>query len=126
VSLRRTACGAVGIGLLAGCLAGCMGGASGYLQVRPERLYEREPLDKESWKLIRRLELERSAFSFLGIPFSAPNVAALIDSQVQESDADAITNLEIAMSLRTFFFVLGASRYEVGGDLIKFEKEEGK
>jgi hypothetical protein len=117
---------AAALGLVAALLAGCMGGAAGYLQVRPERLYERQPLDTEVSRVIGRVELHRSAFAVFGIPFSSPNVAAAIDSRVQESDADAITNIEVAMSLHTFFFVFGASRYDVTGDLIKFDKGEAK
>lgn len=99
---------------------GCAGPT--FVQVRPEHLYERVPGDGVRWTQVAPLEVKRSSFAVLGVPVSTPNLVAAIESGVQDANADAVTNLEVEMQLRSLFFILGYGDWTARGDLIRFQQ----
>ncbi len=110
------------VAVVAAAAVGCAGGQVGYLQVRPERLYEQRPLDDVHVERVAKMDFERRAFAILGIPFSSPNIVAAIDSQIQDNKADAVANLQIASRLQVVFYLVADTVYHVTGDLVRYDK----
>lgn len=109
------------VAVVAVAALGCAGGQVGYIQVRPEHLYEQRPLDDVRVKRVAKMDFERRAFAFLGIPFSSPNLVAAIDSQIQDNNADAVANLQIASRLQVVFYLVANTVYHVTGDLVSYD-----
>ena len=107
---------------VAAATIGCAGGQVGYLQVRPERLYERRPLDDAHVERVGKMDFERRTFAIFGIPFSSPNIVAAIDSEIQDNNADAVANLQIASRLQVVLYLVANTVYHVTGDLVRYDK----
>jgi len=108
--------------LLAG--AEPMGCGASHIQVWPEHLYQRSPVDAAHYETVGNLDVTRSSFLLLGFPVSLPNLVAAIESGIQEANADAVTNLETETQFRSFFLFVGYVSHSARGDLIRFEERD--
>ena len=112
----------VAVGFAIG-FAGC-GGGGAHVQIRPEHLYERQPIDTATYERIAQLDIKRTGFGLFGFPISVPNVVAAVESAIQEADADAVTNLEVQSRFQGILMLGTITTFRVRGDLIRFEKRE--
>ena len=114
---RRSFRSGLALAWLSVALVGC---GTAFMEVRPERLYERRPGDRATYRKVRDLELAMGSFQLFGAPIALPDIVASIDSEIQEAGADAVTNLEVESRMISAF-VFGYTIYTARGDLIVFE-----
>lgn len=98
------------IGLLSGC-------ATGYMEVLPERLYEKRPWSTNEINVVGELHVVERGFSFMAIPISIPDLALAIDAAVQDAGADLVANLEVE-SAQVSALILSWASYTARGDLV--------
>lgn len=109
---------------LALVLASVVGCSYAGIHVRPERLYQRMPRDDTRWALVSQFEVGRSGFTIFGVPIATPNLAAVIETEIQKAGADAVTNLEVETRFQNLF-IFASTRYIARGDLIRFDAGGG-
>jgi hypothetical protein len=99
----------------------CVGCTGQYMaNVRPEKLYQKQPGSEIPYKKTEQLHFKKSAFSLFGIPISTPNLVASIDTEIQKAQADAVSNLSITAIIKSYL-VVGFTEYHIQGDLIEFQ-----
>jgi hypothetical protein len=83
------------------------------------------PIVEKKYKVIGPVESQRDWYTFdvaiFGVPFQKPPIQEMVDTMIQEKEADALINIRY-WSDRSVFLFITRNRIGINAEAISFEK----